>query len=62
MTARQAALHICGHATDTDDARLLLTMLGLVVDGRLVEPDPALVEVANPKRVTLVGSDWRGYR
>ena len=31
--ARTAALYVCGHATDVDDARLLLDALGLVVDG-----------------------------
>ena len=37
---RDAALVVCGHATDTDDARMLLTRLGLLVDGRLDWPEP----------------------
>lgn len=51
MNARAAALYVCGHAADVDDARLLLDALGLVADGRLTMPDPGLLEVRNPRNI-----------
>ena len=46
-------------AHDTDDARLLLTALGLVVDGRLSWPAPGVLEVRNIRNVaTSKGPRW----
>lgn len=50
MTARAAALYVCGHARDVDDARLLLTALGLL-DGRLSWPAPGVMEVRNIRNI-----------
>lgn len=50
--ARHAALYVCGHATDVDDARLLLDALGLVVDGALTWPTvPAGLEPRDPRNI-----------
>ena len=59
MSARAAALYVCGHARDVDDARLLLTALGLL-DGRaLAWPNPGVLEVRNIRNVaTSKGPRW----
>ena len=49
--ARTAALYVCAHARDTDDARLLLAALGLVVDGALAWPDPGMLDVRNIRNI-----------
>ena len=49
--ARTAALCVCAHATDIDDARLLLDALGLVVDGALAWPDPGMLDVRNIRNI-----------
>ena len=50
--ARTAALYVCGHATDVDDARLLLDALGLIADGALTWPTvPAGLEPRNPRNI-----------
>ena len=59
---RDAALVVCGHATDTDDARMLLTRLGLLVDGHLDWPEPGLLDVANIKNVAATGAGGAGFR
>lgn len=38
MNPRDAALYVCGHARDLDDARMLLDALGLIDGGRVVMP------------------------
>lgn len=59
MNARAAALWVCAHAHDTDDARLLLSALGLVVDGRLSWPTPGVLEVRSIRNVaTSKGPRW----
>ena len=59
MSARAAALYVCAHARDTDDARLLLTALGLLVDGRLSWPNPGVLQVRNIRNVaTSKGPRW----
>ncbi len=59
MTARAAALWVCAHARDTDDARLLLAALGLVVDGALAWPTPGVLEVRNIRNIaTSKGPRW----
>jgi hypothetical protein len=59
---RDAALVVCGHATDTDDARLLLTRLGLLVDGHLDWPEPGLLDVHDIKQVSATGAGGAGFR
>jgi len=51
MSPRAAALFVCAHARDTDDARLLLDALGLVVDGALAWPDPGMLEVRSIRNI-----------
>ncbi len=59
MNPRAAALWVCAHARDTDDARLLLAALGLVVDGRLSWPHPGVLEVRNIRNIaTSKGPRW----
>ena len=59
MTARAAALYVCAHAHDTDDARLLLTALGLLECGALAWPDPGVLEVRNIRNIaTSKGPRW----
>lgn len=59
MTARAAALYVCGHATDVADARLLLTALGLVDGTSLTWPDPGVLEVRNIRNIaTTKGPRW----
>ena len=59
MNPRAAALYVCGHARDTDDARLLLAALGLVVDGALTWPTPGVLEVRSIRNVaTSKGPRW----
>ena len=59
MTPRAAALYVCSHARDTDDARLLLAALGLVVDGRLSWPNPGVLQVRSIRNVaTSKGPRW----
>ena len=48
-----AAQIVCQHAQDADDARLLLTMLGLYEDGVIVEPKGDNMELANPKHLSI---------
>ena len=59
---RDAALVVCGHATDTDDARMLLTRLGLLVDGHLDWPEPGLLDVHDIKQVSATGAGGAGFR
>ena len=54
MTAdpRAAALYVCAHADTVDDAAMLLSALGLVVDGALTWPTvPAGLEPRNPRNI-----------
>ena len=63
MSPREAALAVCGRAHTTDDARLLLTALGLLNDGQLAWPHPGLVEVRNIKQIARIGAgNHRGYQ
>lgn len=54
-THHTAALAVCAHATSTEDARELLTMLGLIDGGQLTDPDireylfDGLTDVAPPQ-------------
>ena len=54
--ARTAALFVCAHARDTDDAALLLAALGLVVDGALAWPEPGMVDIVDIKAIHQVGA------
>lgn len=58
MTAdpRAAALYVCAHARDADDARLLLTALGLLDDGRLSWPQPGAIDISDIKQVYATGT------
>lgn len=60
--ARAAALTVCGLANDTDDARHLLTALGLLVDGHLDWPQPGLMEVRDIKVISATGAGGRHYQ
>jgi ribosomal protein L12E/L44/L45/RPP1/RPP2 len=62
MAARAAALAIAAHALDADDARMLLTALGVLVDGELVMPTPPMLEVVNIKDVAATGAGGAGFR
>ena len=62
MTARAAALAIAAHARDADDARMLLTALGLLVDGHLDWPEPGLLDVHDIKQVSATGAGGAGFR
>lgn len=63
MSPREAALAVCGHAHNTDDALLLLTALGLLNDGQLAWPHPGLVEVRNIKQIAVTGpTNRRAYQ
>ena len=62
MTARAAALYVCGHAHDLDDARLLLDALGLVDGGALVWPQPGVLDVVDIKDIARTHKGWRGFR
>ena len=63
MSPREAALAVCGRAHTTDDARLLLTALGLLNDGQLAWPHPGLVEVRNIKQIAVTGpTNRRAYQ
>ena len=48
-----AAQIVCQHAKSADDARLLLTMLGLYEDGVIVEPKSDSMELSNPKHLPI---------
>ena len=58
MSARAAALYVCGHARDVDDARLLLAALGLVIDGALTWPNPGVLEVRNIRNIATSAPRW----
>jgi hypothetical protein len=62
MTARAAALTIAAHARDTDDARLLLTALGILVDGQIVDPPEPLLEVRDIKNIAASGAGGRNFQ
>lgn len=59
---RPAALVVCGHATDADDARFLLTILGLLHDGALTWPEAPSLDVINIKEVAATGAGGKGFR
>ena len=59
---RPAALVVCGHAADADDARLLLTALGLYADGALTWPEAPILDVINIKEVAATGAGGAGFR
>jgi hypothetical protein len=50
-----AARAVCARAHNTDDARLLLTALGLLVNGELDWPEPGVLEINNIKNVYAIG-------
>lgn len=58
MSARHAALVVCGRAHTTDDAALLLDALGLVADGQVVTP-PAMVDIPVSLRAAVVPTGAR---
>ena len=60
--ARIATLVVCGHATDADDARLLLAALGLYADGELAWPEAPTLDVINIKEVAATGAGGAGFR
>ena len=60
--ARPAARVVCGHATDADDARLLLSALGLYADGELTWPEAPTLDVINIKEVAATGAGGAGFR
>lgn len=63
MDPRHAALAVCGRAHTTDDARLLLTALGLLDGGRLCWPRAHIDEVRNIKQIAATGAgNHRGYQ
>jgi hypothetical protein len=59
---RIAALAVCARAIDVQDARLLLTALGLLVDGHLNWPEPGLMEVRDIKVISATGAGGRHYQ
>ena len=62
MTARAATLTVAAYARDTDDARHLLTALGVLVDGQIVDPPEPMLDVANIKNVAATGAGGEGFR
>jgi hypothetical protein len=50
-----AAYRVCANAKDADDARELLTMLGLYDGENIIEPEgvPVGLEIKNPKNIGL---------
>ncbi len=60
--ARSAALAVCARANDTTDARMLLSALGLLVDGHLDWPEPGLLEIHDIKNVAATGAGGAGFR
>ena len=53
MNHLHAAHCVCEHATDAEDATMLLTMLGLYENGEIVEPVADMFELANPKHLPI---------
>ena len=47
---------------DADDARLLLTALGLLADGELAWPEAPSLDVINIKEVAATGAGGAGFR
>lgn len=62
MSARSAALTIAAHARDADDARHLLTALGLLVDGQIVELPDSVIDIHNIKNVAATGAGGRNFQ
>lgn len=63
MTAHAAALYVCGAAKDADDARHLLTVLGLLDGGRIVEPPAYQYQpIVDIKDVAATGAGGRNYQ
>lgn len=60
--ARAAAITIAAHARDADDARHLLTALGILDDGRIVDLPTPVLEVLNIKNVAATGAGGEGFR
>lgn len=55
MTHLLAAYRVCSYAKDADEARELLTMLGLYDGEKIVEPEgvPVGLDIQNPKNIGL---------
>lgn len=57
--ARKATLIVCSEAKDADEATVLLTMLGLLEDGKLSVPRKPLLETRDIRDVSITGSPMR---
>lgn len=49
---REVAVQVCAQARDTEDARMLLDALGLLVDGKLEMPTAGVLEVISIKAIS----------
>lgn len=58
---KAAVSQVCALAQDAADATLILTVLGLLEDGRLVWPRAGVLEVRDIKNVASTGYMRRSY-
>lgn len=58
--ALSAALTVCDVADGSEDAAVLLEMLGLVTDGQFTVPPDPLLEILDIKNVASPGAGWKG--